>query len=206
MSDEREAVFALLPPIFRKCTGDETSKKYDLTLPFVIGDFVYATDGRIGVRMKATPRIMIATGEARNGSKFPESIREMFGEHFASEGMSVPDLSAAPICTDCDGMGIVRGLYCDNCGDFMPHPAVTSECQECYGSGIENGGNDGLILADHVEIAYRFLKIIRDAGGVIHLPLNGTNEYRTMFRCPDGTEGLVMPLKWDRERRRNENV
>jgi hypothetical protein len=206
MSDEREAVFALLPPIFRKCTTDDANKKYDLTLPFVIGDFVYATDGRIGVRMKATPRIMIATGEARNGTKFPASIVEMFAEPFASEGTVIPDLSTLPNCLECKGSGQVQGLYCENCGDFMPHPAVTSECQSCYGSGIKDGGNDGLILADHVEIAYRFLKMIQDAGGVIHLPLNGDNKYRTFFRCPDGVEGIVMPLEWNRERRRSEHV
>jgi hypothetical protein len=182
------------------------SKKYDLTVPFVIGDYVYATDGRIGVRIMATPRIMIATGEARNGANFPTSIEEMFAETFATEGTPIPDLSSAPICPECKGSGQVHGLFCDNCGDFNPHPAVTSECQECYGSGIEDAGSNGLILADHVEIAYRYLKIIQDAGGVIHLPLNGDNKYRTLFRCPDGTEGIVMPLEWNRVRRRSDHV
>jgi hypothetical protein len=206
MSDEREAVFALLPPIFRKCTGDETSKKHDLTLPFVIGEYVYATDGRIGVRKRVTHEVDSLLVRIERKGLFPRLIVEMFDEPFASEGTPIPDLSTLPRCATCDGCGKVHGLYCDNCGDFMPHPAVTSECQDCCGSGIAGAANNGLILADHVDISYRFLKIIRDAGGVIHLPINGENKYRTMFRCPDGTEGIVMPLEWNRERRRSEHV
>jgi hypothetical protein len=202
MTDEREAVFALLPLIFRKCTTEDANKKYDLTLPFAIGDYVYATDGRIGVRKRVTREVDAALVRIERKGLFPRSIVEMFDERFASEGTPIPDLSTAPVCLRCNGLGQVHGLFCDNCGDFMPHPAVTSECQECYGSGIVDGGINGLILADHVEISYRFLKIIRDAGGVIHLPLNGDNKYRTFFRCSDGTEGIVMPLEWNRERKR----
>jgi hypothetical protein len=206
MTDEREAVFALLPPIFRKCTTEDANKKYDLSLPFVIGEYVYATDGRIGVRKRVSHEVDSLLVRIERKGIFPRSIVEMFDEPFASEGTPIPDLSTAPVCTSCKGSGQVQGLYCDNCGDFNPHPAVNSECQECYGSGIEDGGSDGLILADHVEISYRFLKIIRDAGGVIHLPLNGANKYRTLFRCPDGVEGVVMPLEWNRERRRSDHV
>jgi hypothetical protein len=206
MTDELEAVFALLPPIFRKCTTNDVNKKYDLTLPFVIGDYVYATDGRIGVRKRVTHEVDAALVRIERKGIFPRSIVEMFAEPFASEGTPVPDLTTAPHCATCNGSGQVHGLYCDNCGDFNPHSAVTSECQECCGSGMKDGGNEGVILADHVEIAYRFLRMIKDASGVIHLPLNGDNKYRTMFLCPDGTEGIVMPMEWNRERCRSEHV
>lgn len=46
------AVFAGLPPIFKACAAEEKHGKYDCSQPFVIGEHVYASDGRIACRIK----------------------------------------------------------------------------------------------------------------------------------------------------------
>jgi hypothetical protein len=86
---------SLLPPIFARCVDDQRNRKYDLSMPFVVGDHIYATDGRIAVRI-ATP----AGWPLVNAERAPLSVVAEFDTRaYRPEPTSLPKVDGdCPAC------------------------------------------------------------------------------------------------------------
>ena len=64
-------VLPCLPPIFRHCLGYESETRYTLGLPWVKGDWVYATNGHWIVRAAKTDAVTEVLGEVTGRSPVP---------------------------------------------------------------------------------------------------------------------------------------
>lgn len=196
-TDLAEAAFALLPPIFRRCARrhphGETAK-YDVRVPAVDGDHVYATDGKILVRCPIPDdakglALCSAIEDARAGRKPFVTAAAMFAQHqdYPGEPVAPPDLSDHPLCFACDGSG---GAVCPCCR------LLVEPCDYCDGSGVEGGADDGIPVAGGPQLAFVFVRLLGDHGGSIYLPPPTPDDSLPFrFVAPGGIEGLVMPLK-----------
>jgi hypothetical protein len=138
-----EALFSLLPPIFRDCTCPVVVR-YDLSTPFVSGEFVYATNARVIVRLPATAEIKQAFAaipvENRRIGK-PESI---FVGDYSATPIAVPKFSGLPPCKACKGAGNLPERHCPECRGSgkvtCPCCDTTGDCGECDGGGTIGAG------------------------------------------------------------------
>lgn len=202
--------FADLPPIFRACAAKEIFR-YAINVPFRIGNYIYATDGRTAVRMKAP------TGFRQPKGEFPPVDTVGWNEP-RGEPVDLPDPGPAPErgpkCERCKGKG-VGPVDCEQCrgtGECECYACGhTTDCGECDGDGKvlkkgekcpDCGGEgyrpaddaeseaDGLLITDKWRIARRFAR--RFQGYQIRLP---ESPDKPVLVVGDGWEALVMPTK-----------
>lgn len=94
----------MLPPIFAECvTPAYTSPRYDLSIPMVVGGRIYATDGRIAVRMPAPEGWALP-----NPEKIP-GIEVMFeGLRNCGEPIQIPEVVGLESCECCGQLTVTR--------------------------------------------------------------------------------------------------
>jgi hypothetical protein len=214
-----EAAFTLLPSIFRRCTDPE-SARYALGAPATIGDHVYCTDGRIVVRMLATPEIREAVLAAKPEGRFPK-VDEVFATLPPAEQETFPAAipDDAPKCPECRGAGTIAAVVCSSChgeGDYdCPHceqhttcracsgkgvhpwPGASMTCPACAGCGVEDGAHGGVLVHGRAKVGYRYLAIVRAAGGSLQFAAEEPHDRPIRFATPDGVEGVMMPMYRD---------
>lgn len=190
-------VFVLLPAIFRECVDDGVMRtRLILERPFVIGGMVYATDRVVCVRTAATPELeaMLAV-EGRRKAPRADAVFEVPGG-FLAEPVELPDMSDAPRCDLCLGVGSFGRGFCEHC--CIPSPAAP--CHVCLGSGVVDGGNIGPDLGRGIRVSYRYVALLKRHGCSSVYPPNITHQgercFPVRFQVGD-VEGVVMPLKYD---------
>lgn len=191
-----------------------------LNNPFSIGDFTYASDGRIAVR---TPRLE-GVGEVDGA---PDTIIKVFTENLTAfdqakpvpkppqvanlpckacrrtgkvtpcetcggEGYQECDLGHDHDCEDCDGNGVIA-----------VHPGDEKdgiECSECDGLGrfpdAPQGLRTGVIIDGKVIVGLGYLRKLADLPSV-----KWSIDHRTYPEAPipfwfDGGEGVLMPMRF----------
>jgi hypothetical protein len=208
------AVFALLHPIFRECVDPE-AVRYDLSLPRPIGEHVYATDGTIAVRIKATPEILAAIPPLDSSKRFPQSVPMVFDGEWMAEPAPLPDLSAAPVCSTCKGKRHLKKWRCSECDgegeticDCCGQDTVCRECNgkgsspggpcpDCAGIGIDCAARMGPEIVGGVTLSWRFVEMFTRHRASIYLPVDPgppSNRKALRFTLPGDIEGVVMPL------------
>lgn len=126
----------MTPADLQKFCSDEDTRYY-LRAPFSRGDFTYATDGYIGVRVPRIAdvtneegpdfeKLMSSTAPAVNTQPFPAVV--------------VPPRGPKPLrpCKDCDGLGYIKQCsHCQGQGETDCY-ACGHECgcEHCDGSGV----------------------------------------------------------------------
>ena len=183
---EAEALLRLLPPMFRECF-DRNSVKYDMSTPFVVGDFCYATDGHVIMRVPATGEIRMAFAalpvrEKRRLSA--NSIATVWedADAFVADPTSPPSLSGYPACKQCGGSGrswcecCDQACNCPNCDNGIP-----------ISIGIPVGGG--------VKIAPRYAHLLIEHGASLFSRRDGARNKAIRFTAPGGVEGRLMPLQ-----------
>jgi hypothetical protein len=102
-----------LPPLLIECLGVEDSR-YTLTKPFIIGDYIYATDGRVCARTRATDELRtLIPDEPRD---VPPADR-VFGDwrhQKAMPSIPVPCIPRTDRVVACDECRILIGRYVPN--------------------------------------------------------------------------------------------
>lgn len=103
--------------------------------PFARGDWIYATNGHIAVRV---PKV---DGIAAESDKL-KKIEGLFEKSKRDNFIDLPELPEAEKCPTCNGSGI--GYKCPKCegkGDF-DKDGHSYDCKECDGSGQVDDGYD----------------------------------------------------------------
>lgn len=191
-----------------------------LNNPFSIGDFTYASDGRIAVRV---PRLE-SVGEVEGA---PDTILKVFTENLIAFDQAtlvpkppqVADLSCkackrtgkVTLCETCGGEGyqecdLGHDHDCEDCdgnGVIAVHPGGEKdgiECPECDGLGkipdTPQGLGTGVIIDGKVGVGLGYLRKLAD------LPLvRWSLDHRTYPEAPipfwfDGGEGILMPMRF----------
>jgi hypothetical protein len=133
----------LVHPIFARCVDPETTR-FALGRPWVRGDHLYASDGRIMVRMPKPGAWDLPNGE--KVLRDPGSVMDR-GPHSAVP-VTIPPVEG--VCDECQGARVVTERACEECGgrghkdvDYYcecPHCTGSHECEECEGEGTRASG------------------------------------------------------------------
>jgi len=201
-----------LPAIFAACcTNDDTW--YDMNQPWRHGGYIYATDGRICVRMKDDPAIELPLADEKpNLPPAHESFRDAKPSpmKFSIEGIEIKIKMAK--CLDCGGAGKQSGI-CDKCDGTgfveCPECRQKTECDECDGTG-ECGRSDrdcpfcngakvkpDLTIVHNFDgkfgLSYCYIDLLQ-RHGVTHVSPNREKPETLAVSFSVGeVEGLVMP-------------
>ena len=178
-----------------------------LRTPFNIGEFTYACNGNIAVRV---PRIEGATGVGEeklpslfDSAKTPDSFVEIDAVEIKTEFLVCNDCAGLGYfkrCKDCEGTGFKA---CDNCGH-------EEECETCKGEGQtadKSGEKDcikckatGQIIIDQhfllggSKFKREYINLISTLPNVKIGAFDKPNYDPVCFTF-DGGSGLVMPVR-----------
>lgn len=185
--DAAERLLSLLHPIFRHCL-DPDMARYDLSTPWIVGDFVYATDARILVRSPVTPELFAAyfIGEAKR-----PDVSSLWGP-YEKQPLVLPSVESVALCEICKGRGKQGPYQCSECG----HTHVMEEdCPACLGFGRGEGMTEGIDVGDY-SLSHAFSLLLVKYQAVLFRPvdrgpLDKPNPLR--FTIGDNVEGWVMP-------------
>lgn len=206
-----DRAFDALPPIFRECCDDEYPK-LDLGYPFVSKGYVYATDGRIGVRTTTGVPAVEKITRARWRGRVPTTIGELFEGPFVDRPATVPSVANYAPCRVCDGRRKVyfvqceecedgcipiedgAGVRCDSCGGMGRFWTKTRQtCYACLGCGRDKPHTS--IAVEDFLIALHYLERIVRHGGTLYRSQSNSHEDPHRFVLPGGTEGIIMGMK-----------
>lgn len=157
-------------------TDPETSRTWMLR-PFSAGDWSYATDGFIIVRV---PRVPGIDEDAEGGPR----CEKLFAETPASDYQPVPPIvlpetTEQDECEHCDGRGMLHDC-----------PSCQCRCYYCDGTGIEPAWSGLTFGFGDSYFHARQIARIKDLPG---LKFGKTNKMEAMRFAFDGGEGMVMP-------------
>ena len=122
------------------CIRDEA--RYELTHPFTVGDYTYATDGRIAIRVPALPEADATPKKTNPTSIFADDPATYTPIELPPGWQEFPQLTK--ICADCKGVGkCPERIECDECcgsGEAeCPTCHQDHDCPECQGKGDVRG-------------------------------------------------------------------
>ena len=129
----------------RYCANDSDPRGY-LWKPWRVGEWVYATNGHLAVRVPTAD-----FPDAAENYKAPQRIAGLFAHAF--DGLEAPDFSAMPElpklikCLACKGTGRLHSIKCPDCdddGEFV-HGRNTYECKEC----VDDPAGPGRLACAH---------------------------------------------------------
>jgi hypothetical protein len=192
------------------CCTDENHRHYNIDVPYSQGEWTYATDGRILIRV---PRLSEVTNEKGPKSEplFNEAILRPVtvwqslppfelkivdcqwcsGTGYMTECPSVTNNS--PICKNGEGKNCQK--YNDDClKSCLPTGKGAIPCEDCNDGKIEDPGK--IIMAgsvdEEVRVSAIYLDMIKDLPNVLIAPYDALSAIRFKF---DGGEGLIMPMR-----------
>jgi hypothetical protein len=168
-------VFALLPPIFRECVGK--NHKYSIELPFVIGDTVYATNGNILVRTRASSEVAALLAAIEGRKILDKAATVADGETWQAEPTPLPFVSDPEPCTQC--------TVCIHCG-------MRAGCWDCDHTGFA-WMDFRVRLAPMVWIGHRYAHLLKRHGAAVYLPTVVPD--RPIRFVVGDVVGFLMPLK-----------
>ena len=178
-----------------------------LDLPFNDGQYTYATNGHIGIRMD---RDETNDQNVNVKAKLIKAIQQIFGDETKFSNCApippytVPEerrcqfcngIGVYPVCPGCTGKGHVTiededGDYDEEC-DFCEGKRTDINCHACGGTGAEHFLR--VPLTDQIGIAWHYLKLI-EALPDAQINLTGDPKGVVPFRLEGGI-GVVMPMR-----------
>jgi len=162
-----------LQPFCEPASSDRTAFK----MPFSIGEFTYATNGKIIVRVPRRDDVPERDDAPKNASK-------LFDENkCAGNFQPLPDFPkpTRETCLKCEGGGRCR---CDTCGD-------EHSCGNCGGDGTVRGEIVKVKIGDQIVSNHWLALIAALPNPTIANALQ--KDHALTFRF-DGGDGLLMPM------------
>jgi len=121
--------------------GSEDDPRWILHTPFTFGEWTYATDGAIAVRVPAMPDYPMAGADHKIAAKCADFFEKTTPVE-PLPGMPAFERPMPKLCDCCDGNGSVT--ECAACrgegGDYNDVENEWSDCDECNGRGFFPGG------------------------------------------------------------------
>jgi hypothetical protein len=213
--DVHAPVFDLLPPIFRDCVNPE-ALRYSLGLPFVRGDWVYATDGRILVRVRSTPEVaaLLPLGDRRVPEvEFYFDAAPAYAPEPVTFAVDEPEK-----CGECDGKGRLPARRCNECGgsgeticsccgqdrncpDCDGKGRIhAGPCHDCKGTGYdfdETSYSHAVTFANGTKLGQRYAWLLNQHKAEVFLPVRPKTSVvidPVRFTALGDVVGFVMPL------------
>jgi len=195
-----------LPELLLQCTEPQFhGRKYQIDLPWVLGNFVYATDGRIIARMpiKGLKKPLVQFLRDMTTRCVPNALPVYVGE-FEDKPTKLPKIEDPRIeCDTCNGKGYVT-TACPICRPGTPD--WKPECPGCKGTkervyGCEKCEMDGWVYQDTdrwcpvgwVAIAQNYLYLLQTNGVKEVFEPKQAPEPAAVKWVKDNIEGRLMP-------------
>lgn len=199
-TDTREVV--ALHPIFKDCCADRKSHRYDLTAPFVAGDYIVATDGPIMVRCPRGDTVLDVDPE--RWLPDPRGIWEAVSKRGETVSVTLPDVPGEAPCDVCKGTGIVDTgilLACDGI-EYQIHQhgkPIWYDCLECEGAKEIRSDEAVLVHKSGYHLRAYYIAVLRRHGVMsVEIPLKRPKSWHdNLNACSfvgDGFEGWLMPI------------
>lgn len=189
--------------LLNRFVANSSEPREYMRAPFTRGDWTYAMNGRIAVRV---PKI---DGMEMLPDKHAPKLEGLFAPACFDACIALPPLPPLEQCRMCNGTGSAFECpECDGKGEFE-HGTHTYECRECdgsgqvaYGGGIDvacrHCGGTGVtrrkqmkVGGSHFDLFY--LHLINGLPGAKFAPGAGRMDMaRFVF---DGGEGILMPMR-----------
>ena len=166
-----------------------------VTKPFTVGDFTFATDGRILFRVPAIAEVP-EDPDATKGSK---GVMAMLDKDVVNEYKPLPPFEPREPgpCPGCDGRGKSEWVECPDCTERIHLDGQTIVCLECGGLGRRLKHDDGNIHLLSVDlggtwISVKYYEILSKLPKLtIATNMDATGPLHFKF---DGGDGLLMPM------------
>lgn len=195
--------------LMRFSANQDDPRKF-LHAPFSHGEWIYATDGHLAVRVPKTESITAAV----NGDT-PKNIADLFERHKIDTFIDSKEFQNLPPpdkCPDCNGSGVSYTCPdCDGCGEF-DHGRHSYDCKGCQATGQVDDGEEeeacstcrgnGVLQFQPFKIVnwnynLRYLHKIAELPGMRFAQRpEGPDGYgdAAAYFVFDGGEGLLMPV------------
>ena len=162
------------------CGIEKTRPK--LLDPFSIGEFSFASDGRILVRVPKIESVALAADE-----NFAKQVGRVFSQPHNPNTVAfpteIPAFDGANVCQHCKGTGVCD---CKKCGRTYGGGG----CDACCG-GLFNEIPQGVPFGNQIVSNFYLLKL-KDLPGI--QLFNGVDETSCMHFVFEGGEGKLMPI------------
>jgi hypothetical protein len=198
-----------LPPIFARCIERENPR---IDRPFISGAFIYATNGRMAVRMPVPE----GGWEFPPPAKAPRGIESVFYTLSRSEPTPLPEVSSDP-CKSCRGaMFLDHERKCDECRGIgrdnfprceCPHCEGFHECRGCEGSGklpgqpcgecretgMGESPQEAVAIVPGYYLARVYVALLRAFEATLYLPTYLRDDAASRFMIGE-VEGVILPM------------
>ncbi len=202
------------------CRTMNIGKAIDLTQPWSAGEYTYAANGHIMVRVPRRDDVpersnvplvqhiwdgsLIGREKAKPLPKVPSlgvkscetcegSGRVVTCNHCAGEGVQECDMGHEHECEECDGDGEFQFR------DGRDNPESARPCEDCEGKGTSVDAHDGLktpvLIGDIACVALGYLMQISELPGVTWAP-SGIHSDAPIPFWFEGGEGLLMGMRF----------
>ena len=187
--------------LLNRFTANSSDPREYMRAPFTRGDWTYATNGHIAVRVQKIEHVKMLDG------KLLVDIEELFSSSRSDDFVDMPSLPQAEECPECNGSGVAyKCPQCDGDGEFE-HGSHTYCCKECVGTGqVQDGYGEeevceacsgtGMARYQPIKVGARYfdlvyLRLISELPGVKFSPGGTSGRGYFVF---DGGEGILMPM------------
>lgn len=175
----------------KKFCGSEESRPY-LSTPFTIGDWSYATNGHICVRVPRIEDVPAAT-EEKLTANVPKLFADIPEDGYVPLPAVVIEADPHDDCEECDGRGNVHDC-----------PSCQCVCSACDGTGTPVIGHNTSVQIGEAIFSGRYIAQIQTMPGVrITAPIKDVGSHLELKACFfkfDGGEGALMPRRNKLER------
>ena len=188
--------------LLKKFVSQNDPREY-MRSPFTRGEWTYATNGHIAVRVPKIDGVEILP------EKHIPNLEGLFQSAGDNEFISLPWMPPLKECPLCSGTGIAYECpECDGEGEFE-HGTHTYRCKECDGHGQVEYGSTGVSACRHcggtgverfkpVQVSEShfdlfYLRLINGLPGAKFSP--GAGQEGMACFVFDGGEGILMPMK-----------
>lgn len=192
-----------------KFCADENDPRYYLQQPFLVGNFVCATNGHIAV---------FTSGKAEEAEGVTETLKDAILKFYKKckavdyKDVQLPIEPNKTPCEQCSGTGKIERCYeCGGVGEVElegEYNIYNVDCKSCDATGILKGveaicnycngdgwryENDGCVAFDDVFINYRNFQIVKD---LPELKFNfpSVKSDPVNFKFSNGY-GVIMPMR-----------
>ena len=199
-----------VPALLREC-AEANATRFSLSLPWVQGGFVYATDGRIIARCpcdQVSPEAVAHLEATMGGRRIPLAAEAEFKEVPRLPGEKLPTVpDPMTACCDCGGRGHDVIEDCGLCDDDGTHKGSTCPrcggacttcgiCSSCSGDGNRTGRARACgVFAGNIMLAESYVWLLRfHRAREVFPAASDPKRLAVYFRADHGLEGLVMPI------------
>ena len=195
-----------LHALARKWCASEPYMRFDLTAPYVMQDFAYATDSR------AMVRFVDDTLQTDGQLRIPKHTTEVWDSHWHPDGKWFDLPHTLLILNGDDGCcyrcirANVECPQCAGCGEWVVLPGHRSQrCEACHGSGVVydpvcpvcHGRYDTqlpscAVIGDKL-FGLEYVSLLRELPGVRLNAAGGSEETPILWESEIGLAGMIMP-------------